>query len=89
MRQGVNYVSPVPRSYPFEQNFGLRVGGKMHTLEANGFKKVSFNGQYPLGEVDLDNAVTIDSCLWTLSLVHWGHDTSYTLALLITSSYVV
>jgi len=51
MRQGVNYVDPLKRVYPFEQNFGLRVGGKLHTLDASGFEKVYFTGQYPIGEV--------------------------------------
>ena len=51
MRNGANYVSPAPRSYPFEQNFGLRVDGKLRTLDADGFEKVSFTGQYPIGTV--------------------------------------
>ena len=68
VRQGANYVSPAPRSYPFEQNFGLRIGGKLHTLDADGFETVSFTGQYPIGEVTYeDPACPIDVALSAFS----------------------
>ena len=50
-RNGANYISPAARAYPFEQNFGLRIDGKLRTLDADGFARVSFKGQYPIGEV--------------------------------------
>lgn len=50
-RDGANYVSPAPRQYPFEQNFGVRIDGKLRTLDAEGFKDISFIGQYPVGNV--------------------------------------
>jgi non-lysosomal glucosylceramidase len=50
-RDGVNYVQPAPRTYPLEQNFALRVGEKLRTLDADGFDNVTFSGQYPIGEV--------------------------------------
>jgi non-lysosomal glucosylceramidase len=66
MRDGANYVVPTPRTYPFEQNFALRVGGKVRTLDADGFANVSFTGQYPIGEVhytdeDFPVAVTLSA----------------------------
>ena len=51
MRDGANYVSPADRLFPFDQNFGIRVNGRLHTLDADGFGKVSFTGQYPIGEI--------------------------------------
>lgn len=54
-RNGGNYISPAPRTYPFEQNFGLRIEGKIRTLDAAGFDRVSFSGQYPIGEVTYED----------------------------------
>lgn len=51
MRDGANYMVPAERSYPFEQNFALRINDELRTLDADGFKEVSFLGQYPIGEV--------------------------------------
>ena len=60
-RNGGNYISPAPRTYPFEQNFALRVDGKLRTLDADGFDRVSFTGQYPIGEVSYeDDACPVD-----------------------------
>ena len=67
-RCGGNYVAPTKRSYPFEQNFGLRVDGKLRMLDAEGFEKVSFIGQYPIGEVTYeDPACPIDVALSAFS----------------------
>ncbi len=55
MRGGANYVSPAPRTYPFEQNFAIRVDGALRTFDRDGFAKVSFKGQYPIGEVTYDD----------------------------------
>lgn len=55
-RDGVNYVSPAARHYPFEQNFGLRINGSLRTLDAAGFERVSFKGQYPIGEVTYEDS---------------------------------
>ncbi len=64
MRNGANYVAPAPRTYPFEQNFGLRVDGKLRTLDADGFGKVSFTGQYPIGRVTYED----DACPLSVTL---------------------
>ncbi|GAG63671.1 unnamed protein product, partial [marine sediment metagenome] len=55
-RDGTNYVTPAPRAYPFEQNFGLRVKDQLRTLDADGFKQIVFSGQYPIGEVTYEDA---------------------------------
>jgi len=62
MRGGANYVSPAPRTYPFDQGFGIRVDGELRTLDREGFVTVGFKGQYPIGEVtyaDDDCPVTV------------------------------
>ena len=53
---GSNYIAPPPHQYPFDQNFCLRINGKTRTMDANGFKKVSFNGQYPIGNVTYEDS---------------------------------
>jgi len=63
-RRGGNYVAPAPRAFPFEQNFGLRVDGELRTLDAEGFEKVSFIGQYPIGEVTYED----DACALSVRL---------------------
>ena len=55
MRDGANYVSPTKRIYPFEQRFGIRINGALHPLDAEGFKKIAFTGQYPIGEVSYED----------------------------------
>ena len=52
---GANYVDPAPRTYPFQQNFGLRIDGKLRTLDADGFEHVTFTGQYPIGKVSYED----------------------------------
>jgi len=64
VRRGANYVAPAARNYPFEQNFGLRVDGKLRTLDAEGFENVSFVGQYPIGEATYED----DACALSVSL---------------------
>ncbi|MDG1302434.1 MAG: GH116 family glycosyl hydrolase [Opitutae bacterium] len=56
MRDGANYVVPAERRYPFEQNFAIRINDDLRTLDADGFKQVSFVGQYPVGEVNYQDA---------------------------------
>jgi len=55
MRDGANYISPAPRAYPFEQNFGVRIGGAVRTFDREGFARISFKGQYPIGEVSYED----------------------------------
>jgi non-lysosomal glucosylceramidase len=64
MRDGANYVSPAPRTHPFAQNFGVRIDGKLRTLDSDGFSSVSFKGQYPIGEVTYSD----DGCPVTTTL---------------------
>ncbi len=58
-RDGARYVEPAPVTVPFEQQFGVRVnvdGVKQDIpFNSDGFEKVSFNGQYPLGQVDYES----------------------------------
>ncbi len=63
-RNGANYISPAARIYPFEQNFGIRIDGRLRTLDADGFASVSFKGQYPIGQV----AYADDDCPVTVAL---------------------
>ncbi len=58
VRRGANYVAPAKRAYPFEQNFGVRIDGKLRTLDVDGFETVSFKGQYPIGDVAYED----DAC---------------------------
>ncbi|MCI0499541.1 MAG: non-lysosomal glucosylceramidase [Planctomycetales bacterium] len=59
-RNGARYIKPAPVTIPFEQEFGMRVtinGVKKDIpLNADGFEAVSFNGQYPLGQVNYESS---------------------------------
>jgi uncharacterized protein (DUF608 family) len=59
-RDGARYIEPAPITIPFEQGFGLQINtnGSMQDvpLSAEGFEKVTFNGQYPLGTVDYESS---------------------------------
>lgn len=50
-RGGANYIEPAKPFSPFEQGFGLRIGQKNAPkdipLNLQGFKKVTFQGEYP------------------------------------------
>jgi non-lysosomal glucosylceramidase len=53
---GPHYAKPMEPSSPIEQGFALKVtaGGQsqVRTLDRQGFKDISFRGQYPLGTVE-------------------------------------
>ncbi len=55
-RDGARYIEPATVTVPFEQEFGVWVnvdGVKQNIpFNADGFENVSFNGRYPLGQVD-------------------------------------
>lgn len=59
-RNGARYIEPAPVTIPFEQEFGVRVNingvKKDIPLNADGFETVSFNGQYPLGQVNYESS---------------------------------
>lgn len=59
-RDGSRFVEPAPVTIPFEQTFGVRVAvqgeKKDIPLNAGGFERVAFNGQYPLGQVDYESS---------------------------------
>ena len=53
---GEHYVSPMLPASPFLQGFAVHVGGggstSVRTLDAAGFRNVSFRGEYPIGFVE-------------------------------------
>ena len=59
-RDGSNYVEPAKIYSPFEQGFGLRLDNDGSTedipLNAEGFEKVTFNGQYPMATVNYESS---------------------------------
>lgn len=50
--KGHRYLKPDAAYSPISQGFALQVDGKTRTLDAEGFEKVSFTNQYPMGQVD-------------------------------------
>ena len=48
---GLNYLFPAPLTQPFRQGFRLRVAGRERPLDRTGFRRVTFEGRYPLGRV--------------------------------------
>lgn len=54
-RDGLNYVSPAKLTQPFEIGFNLSVNGNDRPIDASGFSTVTFNGKYPIGEVDFSD----------------------------------
>ncbi|MGV3614658.1 MAG: GH116 family glycosyl hydrolase [Fimbriimonas sp.] len=63
---GSNYIAPPEQTSPFAQGFAIRIesGGKrtVRTLDKEGWKDVSFAGEYPIGFVeyrDPDSPVSV------------------------------
>lgn len=59
--QGPHYANPAVATFPLEQGFAIRVRdgagpGAVRTLDAGGFRDISFLGQYPIGTVDYSDA---------------------------------
>ncbi|MCM2369595.1 GH116 family glycosyl hydrolase [Aporhodopirellula aestuarii] len=50
--KGLRYMQPDVARPSTGQGFAVRVGGKVHTLDASGFQNVKFTNQYPMGRVD-------------------------------------
>ncbi|MEP2775544.1 MAG: GH116 family glycosyl-hydrolase [Luteolibacter sp.] len=50
--KGPRFLKPDIAHSPFSQGFALQVGGKAFTLDSEGFKKVVFTNEYPMGRVD-------------------------------------
>ena len=44
---GSHYAYPLKPTYPFKQGFGIRANGKEVPLNREGFKEVTFRGEYP------------------------------------------
>lgn len=55
-RSGANYIEPAQPVSPFEQGFGLRVGGREIPFGLDGFKTVTFQGEYPRAVVRYEGA---------------------------------
>ncbi|WPJ97286.1 GH116 family glycosyl hydrolase [Coraliomargarita algicola] len=53
---GALYVAPMKPEQPFHQGFTIRANGKEVSLDAKGFKDVTFNGQYPRALVSFQGA---------------------------------
>jgi uncharacterized protein (DUF608 family) len=51
-QNGANYVSPQPEDVGLIQGFSLKLGDTVTPLSVDGWKDVSFKGEYPLGIVD-------------------------------------
>ena len=63
-----NYAYPPMPDYPLEQGFSISIGTKSWTIDKNGFSNVSFKGQYPIGEVNLqDDNVPVNVTLEAFS----------------------
>lgn len=54
--KGPRYMQPDKANSPPGQGFALQVNGRIHTLDAKGFKDVRFTNRYPLGLVDYADA---------------------------------
>ena len=50
-RCGLNYLAPAPFTQPFQQGFSLRIGDGARSLDSDGFRKVTFDGRYPIGRI--------------------------------------
>jgi non-lysosomal glucosylceramidase len=51
-----HYAKPLTPASPLRQQFSLRIGQETRTLDAAGFSKVSFRGEYPIGTVEYADA---------------------------------
>ena len=54
--KGFRYMDPDESKSPAGQGFALKVKGKVHTLDAQGFESVTFTNQSPMGRVDYADA---------------------------------
>ena len=46
-RNGANYIEPAEVESPFRQGFVVRVNGEEASLDREGFKEITFRGEYP------------------------------------------
>ena len=53
---GPHYAKPMTPSSPLTQNFSLKLGDKVVSLDRDGFSEVSFRGEYPLATVNYADA---------------------------------
>jgi uncharacterized protein (DUF608 family) len=53
---GSHYAYPLKPVSPFKQGFGIRANGKEVTLDRNGFKDVTFRGEYPRAIVSFNDS---------------------------------
>lgn len=51
-RDGSAYVAPHTEQSPLEQGFALKIGQQVRPLDARGWAEISFNGEYPLAQVE-------------------------------------
>ncbi|HEX3989035.1 MAG TPA: GH116 family glycosyl-hydrolase, partial [Verrucomicrobiae bacterium] len=51
-----HYAKPLIPSSPLKQQFSLTIGEDTRLIDATGFSKVSFRGEYPIGTVEYSDA---------------------------------
>lgn len=49
---GANYAKPLIPASPIDQGFSIKVDGTCRTLDKQGFREVSFRGEYPFGLIE-------------------------------------
>jgi non-lysosomal glucosylceramidase len=55
-----HYASPLVPASPLGQKFSLKIGQEARSLDASGFSKIGFRGEYPIGTVEFaDPAVPL------------------------------
>ena len=51
-----HYAKPLMPDTRLKQRFSITIGNKTHALDAEGFKDVTFRGEYPIGTVEYKDA---------------------------------
>ena len=51
-RDGLNFVSPLNATQPFDIGFTLSIDKQNRQLDSTGFRDTTFTGKYPIGEIE-------------------------------------